>query len=89
MGVPSFSGRGGGGQDRARGRHFTAVNTLSAFGRFNQWGGGGGVLSAFGQFNSGGCGVLSTFGRFNQLGGGVYLCVDLIKIHSNFNCNIY
>ena len=63
MGVPSFSGRGG--QDRARGRHLTAANTLSAFGRFNLWGGGGGgggVLSAFGQFNQwegGGGGVLS------------------------------
>ena len=31
MGVTSFSGRGG--QDRARGRHLTAANTLSAFGR--------------------------------------------------------
>ena len=53
MGAPSFSGRGGGGQDRARGRHLTAANTLSAFGKFNQWGGGGGggVLSAFGRFN--------------------------------------
>ena len=56
MGTPSFSGRGGGGggggQDRARGRHLTAANTLSAYGRFNQWGGGGGgVLSAFGRFN--------------------------------------
>ena len=43
-----------GGQDRARGRHLTAANTLSAFRRFNQWEGGG----------------LSTFGRFNQWGGG-------------------
>ena len=43
------------GQDRARGRHLTAANTLSAFGLFNKrgWvggggggGGGGGVLSA-------------------------------------------
>ena len=81
MGVPSFSGRGGGGgQDRARGRHLTAAYTLSTFGRFNQWGGGGGgggggVLSAFDRFNQwGGCcplsadstsgGVLSAFGRF-------------------------
>ena len=43
MGAPSFSGRGGGGggggggQYRARERHLTAANTLSAFGRFNQW----------------------------------------------------
>ena len=53
MGAPSFSrkGGGGGGQDRPRGHHLTAVNTLSAFGRFYQRGGGGGVLSAFGQFN--------------------------------------
>ena len=43
MGAPSISGwGGGGGQGRARGRHLTAVNTLSASGRFNQWGGGGG-----------------------------------------------
>ena len=61
MGTPSFSGMGG--QDRARGgggggRHLTAVNKLSAFGRFNQRGGGGG--------GGGGGGVLSTFGRFNQ-----------------------
>ena len=59
MGVPSFSGRGGGGgQDRARGRHLTAANTytLSAFGRFNKFGGGGGgggVLSAFGTIQYG------------------------------------
>ena len=52
---------GGGGQDRARGRHLTAAYTLSTFGRFNQWGGGGG---------GGGGGVLSAFGRFNQWGGG-------------------
>ena len=58
MGVPSFSGRGGGGQDRARGRHLTAMYTLSAFSRFNQLGGGGGG------------GVLSAFVRFNQWGGG-------------------
>ena len=46
MGAPSFSGRGGGGGGGARiwqgGRHLTAVNTLSAFGRFNERGGGGG-----------------------------------------------
>ena len=50
---PAFL-EGEGGQDRARGRHLTAANTLSAFGRFNQCvcvcvGGGGGVLSAFGR----------------------------------------
>ena len=48
----------GGSQNRAKGRHFTAANTLSAFGRFNQGGGGGG---------GGGCSLL---GRFNQWGGG-------------------
>ena len=53
MAPPAFL-EGGGGQDRARGRHLTAVNTLSAFGRFNQWGGGGGGGGAF------------RFGRFNQ-----------------------
>ena len=41
MASPAYL-EGGGGQDRARGRHLTAANTLSAFGRFNQWGGGGG-----------------------------------------------
>ena len=41
MGAPSFSGRGG--QDRARGCHLTAANTLSAFWPIQpQWGGGGG-----------------------------------------------
>ena len=35
-------GWGGGGQNRAMGRHLTAVYALSAFGRFNQFGGGGG-----------------------------------------------
>ena len=35
---PAFL-EGGGGQDRAWGRHLTAAYTLSAFGRFNQWGG--------------------------------------------------
>ena len=34
MGAPSFSGKGGGGGGR---RHLTAANTLSTFGRFNQW----------------------------------------------------
>ena len=46
MGAPSFSGRGGGGGGGARigqgGCHLTAVNTLSAFGRFNKTSGGGG-----------------------------------------------
>ena len=45
MGVPILEGGGGGrwgDQDRARGRHLTAVNTLSALGRFNERGGGGG-----------------------------------------------
>ena len=41
IGAPSFSGRGGGGQDRARGRHLTNANTLSAF--WPAWGGGGAV----------------------------------------------
>ena len=38
---PAFLEGGGGGQDRARGRHLTAMNMLSAFGGFNQQGGGG------------------------------------------------
>ena len=42
MGTPSFSGRGGGGQNRARGHHLTATNMLSAFS-----GGGGGVAVCF------------------------------------------
>ena len=41
MGVPSFSGRGGGGQDRARGRHFTAIY-VSRFRPIQPVGGGGG-----------------------------------------------
>ena len=49
MGAPSFSGRGVGSQDRARGRHLTAMNMLSAFSGFNQR--GVCCLSAFGQFN--------------------------------------
>ena len=62
MGVPSFSGRGG--QGRARGCHLTAAYTLSAFGRFNQWGGGGG-----------GGGGLSAFGRTaNSANGGAHVC---------------
>ena len=36
-----------GGQDRARGHHLTAAKTLSAFGRFNQCGGGGGGFVRF------------------------------------------
>ena len=69
MGVPSFSG--GGGQDRARGRHLTAANTLSAFGRFNQGGGGGGGGGAV-RFRPiqpvwGGCPLL---GRWGGGGGG-------------------
>ena len=40
--VPAFLE--GVGQDRARGRHLTATNTLSAFGRFNQLGGGVGEI---------------------------------------------
>ena len=68
MGAPSVSGReggggGGGGQDRTRGCHLTAVNMLSAFGRFNQWGEGGGCcpLSAnlIIQSVGGGCCPLS------------------------------
>ena len=75
MGIPSFSGKGA--LDRARGRHLTAANTLSAFGRFNQWGGGGGGAVAFGQFNQSG---VRAFGRFNQwaveaqLRGGAHVC---------------
>ena len=43
MGAPSFSGGGGGGARIGQGgRHLTAANTLSAFGRFNQWGAVGG-----------------------------------------------
>ena len=65
MGVPNFSGRGGGGGGGGR-RHLTAANTLSAFGRFNQWGGegGSGCCPLSGRFNQcgGGRGVLSTFG---------------------------
>ena len=56
MGTPSFSGRergggggGGGGQDRARGCHLTAANTLPAFWPIQPAAeGGGGVLSTFG-----------------------------------------
>ena len=46
MGAPSFSGRGGGGggHNRARWRHLTAANTLSAFGRLNQQGEGEGCV---------------------------------------------
>ena len=57
---------GGGARIGQGGRHLTAAYTFSAFGRFNQWGGGG-VLSAFGQFNQwggGGGGLLSAFGQF-------------------------
>ena len=49
----------GGGQIRARGRHFTAANTLSAFGRFNQWG-------AHVSFRPIRCPRFRRFGRFNQ-----------------------
>ena len=60
MGVPSFSGRGGGGHDRARGHHLTAVYTFSAFGRFSQWGGGGGGGEVgVGGGGGGGCCPLS------------------------------
>ena len=59
MGVPNFSVGGGGGasQDRARGCHLTAVNTLSI-----QPAGGGG-----------GGGVLFPFSRFSQLGVCMYV----------------
>ena len=70
---PAFleGGGGGGGQDRARGRHLTAAYTLSAFGRFNQWGwGGGGVLSALGQFNQWGVGSAVHFQPIQPVGGG-------------------
>ena len=79
MGVPSFSGRGegggGGGQDRARGRHLTAAYTLSAFGRFNQWGGGGGLMSdsvnevsALSADSTSGRWMLSAYSQFSQWG---------------------
>ena len=47
---PAFleGGRWGWGQNRARGRHLTAMNMLSAFSRFQPgWGGGGGVAVCF------------------------------------------
>ena len=60
MGVPSFSGRGRGvariGQG---GRHLTGANTLSAFGRFNLWGEGGGAVRFRPIRPVGGGGVLS------------------------------
>ena len=46
--VPPAFLEGGGGQNRAKGRHLTGTNMLSTFSGFNQR---GGVLSAFGQFN--------------------------------------
>ena len=56
MGAPSFSGRGGGGGARIgqEGRHLTAVNMLSAFGRFNERGGGGGCCPVSADLMSGG-----------------------------------
>ena len=48
---PAFLEVGGWGQNRARGRHLTATNMLSAFSGFNQHGGGvrggGGVAVCF------------------------------------------
>ena len=54
-GRPQLSWKGGARIGQG-GRHLTVVNTLSAFGRFNERGGGGGVLSTFGQFNERGGG---------------------------------
>ena len=75
MGVPSFSGRGGG-QDRARGRHLTAAYMLSTFGRFNQ-GGGGAVrfrpiqpVGGGGGGGGGGCCPLSAGSTSGGGGGG-------------------
>ena len=58
-GRPSFSGMGG--QDRARGRHLTAVNTLSR--RFRQ-------IQPVGAGGGGGRGAVRFHGRFNQWGKG-------------------
>ena len=57
---PAFlegGGGGGGGRIGQGGRHLTAVNTLSAFGRFNER--GGGRVSAFGRFNERGGGAMA------------------------------
>ena len=55
---PAFL-EGGGGQDRAWGRHLTAANTLSAFSRFNQWEGeGGGAVSFWADSTTGGWGAV-------------------------------
>ena len=61
--VPCFSGRGE--QNRAKGRHLTAMNMLSAFGGFNQRGGccplsadstsGVGAVCQWGEGGGGGC----------------------------------
>ena len=74
-GHPQLFWKGGGGQDRARGRHLTAAYTLSAFGRFNQWGGGGGGAVHFrpiqpvGGGGGGGCPLSA-----DLTSGGAHVC---------------
>ena len=79
-------GGGGGGQDRVRGRHLTAANTLSTSGRFNQClgegGGGGGCplsadsineVFALSADSTSGRWVLSAFSQFSQWGVRMYI----------------
>ena len=74
---PAFLEGGGGAQDRARGRHLTATYTLSAFGRLNQWGGGGAVRFQPIQpvVGGGGCCPLSADSTSGGGGGGGVLSV--------------
>ena len=77
MGVPSFSGRGGARIGQG-GRHLAAVNTLSAFGRFNERGGRGCCLLSAdltsGGGGGGGCCPLSADLTSGGGGGGGGCC---------------